>query len=162
MSNFLQFTQSAHPANTKSVKLHWLTYYITVKFDCDFHGSCPLAEVWTICYMQKHFFCGDANHWCSVAFLLSVSSNTSPSLFSTEMFILACWMNIHTSKVFTRIGDISRRSGAPFMLSVHQASPLPAGQYSGVERGEWCISNDREREFKLWSLRQWCQSFTPH
>lgn len=143
VSNCLQFTQSAYPANTKSVKLHWLTYYIT---DCDFQGSSPLAEVWTICHMQKHFLCADANHWCSGAFLLN-------ECFSKHIPISVLHRNVHLGMLneyshvqgFYKDRRHSRRSGAPFTLSVHQASPLPAGQYSGVERGEWCISNDGER-----------------
>lgn len=37
-----------------------------------------------------------------------------------------------------------RKNRAQFVSIVHQSSPLPVGQYSGVEGGEWHISNDRE------------------
>lgn len=71
-----------------------------------------------VAHLQKSGLCAKCKCICSeemlttgamvLFFVMSVPVNISPSLFSTEMFILACWMNIYTSKVFTKIGDTFR------------------------------------------------------
>lgn len=101
----------------------------------NFYGSSPFAEVWTVCQMQTHLLCGDANRWYSGAFYLNECSSKHIPIFALHRNVHLCMLNEYTCIQGFYKGTSFRKNGAQFISVGHQASHLPVGQYSGVKGG---------------------------